>query len=99
VYSSIIITLFVLGLKRVRKIKGNTPKYLILFTLALICPPICIYIIKDDLDPDSWFKTIINVLSCNYCCGYCDPNTALIRYFMHPAIFLVLYLFQLISFY
>ncbi|RIA83746.1 hypothetical protein C1645_785568 [Glomus cerebriforme] len=72
---SFIITLFVLGLKRVRKIKGNIPKYLILFLLAFICPPICIYIIKDDLKPDGWFKTIVTVLTCNYCCGLCDPNT------------------------
>lgn len=74
---SFIITSFVLGLKRVRKIKGNIPKYLILFLLAFICPPLCIYIIKDDLKPDSWFQTIVTVLTCNYCCTLCDPNTAI----------------------
>ncbi|CAG8712740.1 17249_t:CDS:2, partial [Funneliformis caledonium] len=72
VVGSFILVSFVLGL---RKAQGNIPKYLILFLLAFICPPLCVFIIRGDLKKDSWVQKIFTVLTCDYCCGLFDPNS------------------------
>ncbi|CAB4490524.1 hypothetical protein RhiirA5_406241 [Rhizophagus irregularis] len=70
---SFIVICFVIGLRKAKSI----PKYLILFLLAFICPPLCVFIIRDQIKPGSCLKVMFRILTCDYCCGFCNPNAVI----------------------
>ncbi|PKK75921.1 hypothetical protein RhiirC2_773060 [Rhizophagus irregularis] len=70
---SFIVICFVIGLRKAQDI----PRFLILFLLAFICPPLCVFIIRDQIKSESCLKVMFRILTCDYCCGFCNPNAVI----------------------